>query len=36
MKSYLAGLVVLALPCVLPLLAQEKQNFVFNPSTPEG
>src|ERR1700722_5088921 len=36
MKSYLAGLVLLALPCVLPVLAQEKQNFVFNPSTPEG
>jgi len=36
MKSYLAGLVLLALPCVLPVLAQEKQNFVFNPTTPEG
>jgi hypothetical protein len=36
MKSYLAGLVLLALPSVLPVLAQEKQNFVFNPSTPEG
>ena len=36
MKSYLAGLVLLALPCVPPVLAQEKQNFVFNPSTPEG
>jgi len=36
MKRYLAGLVLLALPCVLPVLAQEKQNFVFNPSTPEG
>jgi len=36
MKSYVAGLVLLALPCVLPVLAQEKQNFVFNPSTPEG
>jgi len=32
MKRYLAGLVLLALPCV----AQEKQNFVFNPGTPEG
>src|SRR5271155_1607599 len=36
MKSYLAGLVLLALPCVVPVLAQEKQNFVFNPTTPEG
>src|SRR5580692_3332272 len=36
MKSYLAGLVLLALPCALPVLAQEKQNFVFNPGTPEG
>jgi len=36
MKSYLAGLVLLALPCALPVLAQEKQNFVFNPATPEG
>ncbi len=36
MKRYLAGLVLLALPCVLPALAQEKQNFVFNPGTPEG
>jgi hypothetical protein len=36
MKSYVAGLALLALPCVLPVLAQEKQNFVFNPSTPEG
>lgn len=36
MKSYLAGMVLLALPCVLPVLAQEKQNFVFNPGTPEG
>ena len=36
MKSYVAGLVLLALPCVLPVLAQEKQNFVFNPTTPEG
>jgi len=36
MKRYLAGLVLLAMPCALPVLAQEKQNFVFNPSTPEG
>jgi tetratricopeptide (TPR) repeat protein len=36
MKSYVAGLVLLALPSVLPVLAQEKQNFVFNPTTPEG
>ena len=36
MKRYLAGLVLLALPCVLTVLAQEKQNFVFNPGTPEG
>jgi hypothetical protein len=36
MKRYLAGLVLLALPCVLPVVAQEKQNFVFNPGTPEG
>ena len=36
MKRYLAGLVLLALPCVLPVLAQEKQNFVFNPGTPRG
>jgi hypothetical protein len=36
MKRYLAGLVLLALPCVFPLGAQEKQNFVFNPGTPEG
>jgi hypothetical protein len=36
MKRYLASLVLLALPCVFPVLAQEKQNFVFNPSTPEG
>jgi tetratricopeptide (TPR) repeat protein len=36
MKSYLAGLVLLALPSVLPVFAQEKQNFVFNPTTPEG
>jgi hypothetical protein len=36
MKSYLAGLILLALPCVSPVQAQEKQNFVFNPTTPEG
>ncbi len=36
MKSYLAGLVLLALPCVSPVLAQEKQNFTINASTPEG
>jgi tetratricopeptide (TPR) repeat protein len=32
MKSYIAGLALLA----LPLLAQEKQNFVINVGTPEG
>ena len=36
MKRHLASLVLLALPCVHPVLAQEKQNFVFNPGTPEG
>lgn len=36
MKRHFASLVLLALPCVFPVLAQEKQNFVFNPSTPEG
>lgn len=36
MKRYLAGLVLLALPSVLPVVAQEKQNFVINPGTPEG
>jgi hypothetical protein len=36
MKSYLAGLVLLALPSVLPVLAQEKQSFTINTSTPEG
>jgi hypothetical protein len=36
MKRYLAGLVLLAVPCSLPVFAQEKQNFVFNPGTPEG
>jgi hypothetical protein len=36
MKRYLASLVLLALPCVLPVLAQEKQKFVINPGTPEG
>lgn len=36
MKSHLASVVLLALPFVSLVLAQEKQNFVFNPSTPEG
>ncbi len=36
MKSYLAGLVLLAMPCVWPVLAQEKQSFTINTSTPEG
>lgn len=36
MKRYLAGLILLALPCVPPVLAQEKQNFVINTGTPEG
>jgi hypothetical protein len=36
MKSYVAGLVLLVFPGVLSLTAQEKQNFVFNPSSPEG
>ena len=36
MKSYVAGLVLLVFPGVLSLTAQEKQNFVFNVSTPEG
>jgi hypothetical protein len=36
MKRHLAGMVLLALPCVLPAIGQEKQNFVFNPGTPEG
>ena len=36
MKRYLAGLILLAVPGVFPVLAQEKQNFVINPSTPEG
>jgi hypothetical protein len=36
MKSYVAGLVWLVFPGVLSLTAQEKLNFVFNPSTPEG
>jgi hypothetical protein len=36
MKRYLAGLVLLALPCVLPVFAQEKQSFTINPGTPEG
>ncbi len=36
MKRYLAGLVLLALPSVLPVFAQEKQSFTINPGTPEG
>jgi tetratricopeptide (TPR) repeat protein len=36
MKSYVASLVFLALPGVLSLHAQEKQNFVINVGTPEG
>jgi hypothetical protein len=36
MKSYVAGMVLLALPCVFPVLAQEKLNYVFNPGSPEG
>src|SRR5450755_1044214 len=36
MKNYVAGLVFLLFPGVLALTAQEKQNFVFNPGTPEG
>src|ERR1700679_2967639 len=36
MKSYVAGLVLLVFPGVLSLTAQEEQNFVFNPSSPEG
>jgi len=36
MKSYVAGLVLLVFPGVGSLMAQEKQNFVLNPSTPEG
>ncbi len=36
MKRHLAGLVLLALPCMLPVSAQEKQSFVFNPASPEG
>jgi hypothetical protein len=36
MKRYLAGMVLLALPCVLPVLAQEKQSFTINTGTPEG
>lgn len=35
MKCHLAGMVLLALPCVFPALAQEKQ-IKFDPSTPEG
>jgi tetratricopeptide (TPR) repeat protein len=36
MKRYVAGLILLALSCVLPTFAQEKQNFVFTLGTPEG
>lgn len=36
MKSYVASIVLLAVSGVLSLTAQEKQNFVINPSTPEG
>ncbi|MGA2213476.1 MAG: hypothetical protein ABSH31_09395 [Bryobacteraceae bacterium] len=36
MNSYVAGLVLVAVSGVLPLTAQEKQNFVLNPGTPEG
>jgi len=36
MKRHLASMVLLALPSMSLLLAQEKQNFVFNPGTPEG
>jgi hypothetical protein len=36
MKSYLAGLVLLAVPYVLPVFAQESQSFTINTSTPEG
>jgi hypothetical protein len=36
MKSYVASLVLVLLPGVLSLTAQEKQNFVINPGTPEG
>ncbi len=36
MKSYVAGLFLLALPCVLPVHAQEKQSFTINVNTPEG
>ncbi len=36
MKSYVAGLILLVAPGVVSLTAQEKQNFVFNPGTPEG
>jgi tetratricopeptide (TPR) repeat protein len=36
MKSYVASLVLVLFPGVLALTAQEKQNFVINPSTPEG
>jgi hypothetical protein len=36
MKSYVASLVLLVLPGVITLTAQEKQNFVINVGTPEG
>src|SRR5271155_5549617 len=36
MKSYLAGLVLLAVPYALPVFAQENQSFTINTSTPEG
>jgi tetratricopeptide (TPR) repeat protein len=36
MKSFVAGLVLVVIPGVLSLTAQEKQNFVINVSTPEG
>jgi hypothetical protein len=36
MKSYVAGLVLLFLPGVFSLRAQEKQNFTINVGTPEG
>src|ERR1700678_2086819 len=36
MKSYVAALLLLVVPGVLSLTAQEKQNFVINVGTPEG
>src|SRR5581483_11838618 len=36
MKRHFASMVLLALSPLSLVLAQEKQNFVFNPSTPEG